>query len=318
MRISRALAALALLTGLGATAAHADDYPTRTWVVIVPFAAGDPADITGHIVTAIYLRHLGQSFVVENVGGAGDTVGLLKAARASGRLHADLRPHGHACRRADVLSKPRLRSREELRADRPGRDATGLLVVRKGLPVNNLKEFVDYAKKNENKLKMDHTRVGSVSYPGCFLLNSATGIHPTLVPFTDTAQVMSAILAGNVDCDPILGPLSHARAGTAKALAIAAKKQPDVPNFYEQGLPQFDCAPFYAVFAPRGTPKAVIDKLADALDKGRDELAVQKRFAELGAIIAQPSERGPEALAARVHAEIARQKPIVAAAKAKQ
>ena len=108
---------------------------------------------------------------------------------------------------------------------------------------------------------MGHAGVGSVSYVGCLLLNSAIGIKPTMVPFTGTAPVMNAILAGQVDydCDPVLGPLPHVRAGTVKALAIATKKRspllPDVPTSYEQGFPQFDCAPFYAVFAPKGTPK---------------------------------------------------------------
>jgi tripartite-type tricarboxylate transporter receptor subunit TctC len=145
-----------------------------------------------------------------------------------------------------------------------------------------------------------------------------------MVPFTGTAPVMNAMLAGNVDydCDPILGPLSHVRAGTVKALAIAAKKRspllPNVPTSFEQGFPQFDCAPFYAVFAPKGTPKAVIDRLADALNKGLDEPAVQKRFGDLGAIIPDPNERGPKALATLVHSEITRLKPIVEAARTKQ
>ena len=171
---------------------------------------------------------------------------------------------------------------------------------------------------------MGHAGVGSVSYLGCLLLNSALGIHPTLVPFTGTAPVMNAILAGNVDydCDPVLGPLPHIRGGTVKALAIATKKRskllPDVPTSYEQGFPQFDCAPFYAVFAPKGTPKDVVDKLAAALAKGLDEPAVQKRFADLGAVIAEPNERGPQALAKLVHTEILRLKPIVAAARARQ
>jgi len=122
-------------------------------------------------------------------------------------------------------------------------------------------------------------------------------------PCPRPAPVMNAILAGQIDydCDPILGPLSHVRAGTVKALAIATKKRspllPDVPTSYEQGLPQFDCAPFYALFAPKGTPKAVIDRLADALNKGLNEPAVQKRFADLGAEIAEPGRRGPKSLA---------------------
>jgi tripartite-type tricarboxylate transporter receptor subunit TctC len=144
-----------------------------------------------------------------------------------------------------------------------------------------------------------------------------------MVPFTGTAPVMNAILAGTVDydCDPVLGPLPHIQAGTAKALAIATRKRspllPDVPTSFEQGLPEFDCAPFYALFAPKGTPKDIVDKLADALNKGLDEPAVQKRFAALGADIAEPKRRGPKALAGLVKSEVARLTPILKAASAK-
>ncbi|HWE78009.1 MAG TPA: tripartite tricarboxylate transporter substrate-binding protein [Pseudolabrys sp.] len=316
-------AALVLLAGI--TTSQAADYPSRTVTIIVPFAAGGPADVTGRIVADIFARHLGQSFVVENVGGAGGTVGSLRAARAQPDGYTLISGHmgTHA---AAPMFYPNLGYDPEKDFEPVGLIATQpeLLVVRKSLPVNNLKEFAEYARKNEKKLNMGHAGVGSVSYLGCLLLNSALGIHPTLVPFTGTAPVMNAILAGNVDydCDPILGPLPHVRAGTVKALAIATKKRskllPDVPTSYEQGFPQFDCAPFYAVFAPKGTPKAVIDKLAAALDKGLDEPAVQKRFSDLGAVIAEPNERGPKALAALVHTEIERLKPIVAAARAKQ
>src|SRR5262245_64964672 len=141
-----------------------------------------------------------------------------------------------------------------------------------------------------------------------------------MVPCTGTAPVMNAILAGQVDydCDPVLGPLPHVRAGTVKALAIATKKRspllPDVPTTYEQGLPEFDCAPFYAVFAPKGTPKAIIDKLADALSNGLSEEGVQKRLADLGAEIAEPGRRGPKALADLQRSEVSRLGPILKAA----
>ncbi len=195
--------------------------------------------------------------------------------------------------------------------------------MRKNIPANNLKEFAAWAKANEKKVNMGHAGVGSVSYIGCLLLNSSIGIKPTLIPFTGTAPVMNAILAGNVDydCDPLLGPLPHVRAGTVKALAIAAKKRspllPDVPTAAEQGLPQFECAPFYAIFAPKGTPKTVVDKLAAALSSGVDEPAVQKRLTDLGAEIPEPSQRGSKALGALVHSEIARLTPILKAAAAK-
>ena len=117
---------------------------------------------------------------------------------------------------------------------------------------------------------------------------------------------------------PGVGDISQVRAGNVKALAVAAKKRsamlPDVPTSYEQGLPEFDCAPFYAVFVPSGTPQAVIDKLADALNKGLSEEAVQKRLAELGADTVEPDRRGPKALADLVKSETARLMPILRAA----
>jgi tripartite-type tricarboxylate transporter receptor subunit TctC len=319
----RKLAALLMmLAGIGG--AQAQDYPTKTVTVIVPFAAGGPADVTGRIVADIFTRHLGQQFVVENVGGAGGTVGSLRAARATADGYTLISGHmgTHA---AAPFFYPNLGYDPQKDFEPVGliAEQPELLTVRKDIPANNLKEFVAYAKANESKLNMGHAGVGSVSYVGCLLLNSAIGIKPTMVPFTGTAPVMNAILAGQIDydCDPILGPLPHVRAGTVKALAIAAKKRspllPDVPTSYEQGLPEFDCAPFYAVFAPKGTPQAIVDKLADALNKGLSEEAVQKRLSALGAEIAEPDRRGPKALGALVKKEVDRLGPILKAAASK-
>ena len=132
-----------------------------------------------------------------------------------------------------------------------------------------------------------------MSYVGCLLLNSAIGIKPTLVPFTGTAPVMNAILAGQVDydCDPVLGPLPHVHAGTAKALAIATKKRspllPDVPTSAEQGLPEFDCAPFYAVFAPKGTPKDDRRQARRGAQQGARRARGAQAPGDLGAEIAE-------------------------------
>src|SRR6187431_2407347 len=318
------VAAAVLLTLAGLDGAQAQDYPTRTVTIIVPFAPGGPADITGRIVAEIFSRHLGQQFVVENVGGAGGTTGSLRAARAAPDGYTIISGHMGTHAAAPALY-PNLGYDPQTDFEPIGliAEQPELLTVRKDFPANNLKEFVVYAKANENKLNMGHAGVGSVSYVGCLLLNSAIGIKPTMVPFTGTAPVMNAILAGQVDydCDPILGPLPHVRAGTVKALAIAAKKRspllPDVPTSYEQGLPEFDCAPFYAVFAPKGTPKETVDKLADALSKGLDEPAVRTRLESLGADIAEPNRRGPKALADLVKSEVDRLAPILKAASSK-
>jgi tripartite-type tricarboxylate transporter receptor subunit TctC len=141
-----------------------------------------------------------------------------------------------------------------------------------------------------------------------------------MIPFTGTAPVLNAMLAGQVDyeCDPVLGTLGQIQAGSVKALAVASRKRspllPDVPTSHEQGLPEFDIAPFYGVFVPTGTPQGIVDKLADALNKGLNEEAVQKRLAELGAESVEQSRRGPKALADLVKSEAARLLPILKAA----
>jgi tripartite-type tricarboxylate transporter receptor subunit TctC len=315
------MVAAALLAMIGMNGTAAQDYPARPVTIIVPFAAGGPADITGRIVADIFSRHLNQKFVVENVGGAGGTIGALRAARAAPDGYTILSGHLGTNALAPAFY-PNLGYDPQKDFEPIGLSAEypELLVVRKDFPANNLKEFVAYAKANAEKLNPGHAGLGSVSYIGCLLLNSAIGIKPTMVPFTGTAPVLTAMLAGQIDyeCDPVLGTLSQVRAGAVKALAVAAKKRspmlPDVPTSYEQGLSAFDCAPFYAVFVPSGTPQSVIDKLSDALNKGLSEESVQKRLAELGADIVEPARRGPKPLADLIKSESARLMPILKSA----
>jgi tripartite-type tricarboxylate transporter receptor subunit TctC len=317
-RLSLALAALAT-TGL--LAAQAETYPTHPVTIIVPFAAGGPSDITARIVADQLAKRLGQQFVVENVSGAGGTLGAIRAARAAPDGYTLVLGHmgTHA---AAVALYPNL-------AYDPATDFAPIglvdetpevLVTRKDLPPNTLQEFIAYAKANEQKLNMAHSGVGSISYVGCVLLNSAIGIKPTMVPFTGSTPATNALLAGQVDyfCDPIVAQMAHIRAGTLKGLAIAAATRhpllPDVPTSAEQGLPQFAASPFFALFAPKGTPAPIVDALAAALDQALDDEAAGARLTALGAAIADKSRRGPAPLAALVRSEVARLTPILQAA----
>src|SRR3954462_12285347 len=315
-----AIAAAFMMAVVEVSGARAQNYPARTVTVIVPFAAGGPADITGRIVADIFNRHLGQKFVVENVGGAGGTTGTLRAARAPADGYTVLSGHLGTNALAPAFY-PNLGYDPQkdfapigLTAEYPE-----LLVVRKDFPANSLKEFIDYVKSNPEKLNVGHAGLGSVSYIGCLLLHAAIGIKPTMIPFTGTAPVLNAMLGGQVDyeCDPVLGTLSQVQAGNVKALAVAARKRspllPDVPTSHEQGLPEFDIAPFYAVFVPTGTPPSVVEKLADALNKGLNEEAVQKRLADLAADNVEQGRRGPKALSDLVKSEAARLLPILRA-----
>jgi tripartite-type tricarboxylate transporter receptor subunit TctC len=316
------LAAALILIAAATSGARAEDYPARPVTIIVPFAAGGPADITARIVADIFSRHLGQHFLVENVGGAGGTIGTLRAARAAPDGYTIL--SGHVGTNALAAAfYPDLGYDPQRDFEPVGLTAEypELLVVRKAFPARDLHEFVAYARANAAKLNVGHAGVGSVSYIGCLLLDAAIGIRPTMVPFTGTAPVLNAMLAGEIDyeCDPVLGTLAQVRAGAVRALAIAAKKRspllPDVPTSHEQGFPQFDIAPFYAAFVPKGTPQPIIDRLAKALDEGLSEEAVQKRLAELGSDIIEPERRGPRPLADLIRSETTRLMPILSAVK---
>jgi tripartite-type tricarboxylate transporter receptor subunit TctC len=231
------VAAVVLVALAGIAGAQAQDYPVRTVTIVVPFAAGGPADITGRIVADQFSRALGQQFLVENVAGAGGTTGTTRVARANPDGYTLALGHmgTHA---AAVALYPNLAYRPDADFDPIGlvAEQPELLAVRKDLPPGTLRDFVAYAKANESKLNMAHAGIGSVSHVGCLLLNTAIGIKPTMVPFTGTGPAMNALIAGQVDyvCDPILGPLPHVRAGTVKALAIASGKRnallPDVPT----------------------------------------------------------------------------------------
>ena len=299
-------------------------YPTRAVTIIVPFTAGGPADITGRIVANQFNRVLGQQFIVENVAGAGGTTGVTRAVRAAADGYTLVLGHmgTHA---AAVALYPNLAYKPDVDFEPIGLVAEQpvLLAVRRDIPPTSLREFAVWARENEAKLNMAHAGIGSVSHVSCLLLNAAIGIKPSMVPFTGTGPAMTAIIAGQVDyvCDPILGPLPHVQAGTARALAIATAKRsallPDVPTAAEQGMPQFDAAPFYAMFAPKGTPPAIVSQLADALDLGLGEDAARKRLLDLGAEVPEPARRGPKPLAALVKSEIARLTPILQATAAR-
>jgi len=316
-----AAAIVLIASGLSGAPARAQEYPARTITMIVPFAVGGPADITGRIAADILSRHLGRSVIVENINGAGGTIGALRAARATADGYTILFGHMSTNALAPAFY-PNLGYDPQKDFEPIGLAAEypELLVVRKDFPAKNLGEFVSYAKANADKLNVGHAGVGSISYIGCLLLNAAMGIKPTLVPFTGTAPVLNAMLVGEIDyeCDPVLGTLPQVQAGAVRALAIAAKHRspmlPDVPTSYEQGLGEFDCAVMYALFAPAGTPKAIVERLAEALNAGLDEEQVQKRLGELGANIIEPNRRGPKPLADLVRSEAARLIPILESA----
>jgi tripartite-type tricarboxylate transporter receptor subunit TctC len=297
------------------------DYPRRMITLIVPFAAGGPTDVVARIVGDHMSRTLGQQIVIENIVGAGGTTASTRAMGAAPDGYTIEMGHmgTHA---ASVALYPNLAYKPDADFAPIGMAAgTPVLILgRKDFPPNDLKEFVAYVKGNVDKLNMAHAGVGSVSHVTCLLLNSIIGVKPTAVPFNGTGPAMNALVAGQVDymCDQIVNVVPQVQGGTIKAYAVGTAVRnpalPDVPTTREAGLPEFQASAWNALFAPKATPRPIVDKLADALDKALDDETTRKRLLELGSDLPGKERRGPAALADLVKSEIARWTPIIKAA----
>ncbi|MGE3145627.1 MAG: tripartite tricarboxylate transporter substrate binding protein BugD [Pseudorhodoplanes sp.] len=318
-RFARLLAGAALLASAGL--ASAQEFPSRPITVIVPFAAGGPTDVIARIVTDSMSKTLGQAMVIENVVGAGGTTGATRAMRAAPDGYTIIMGHmgTHA---ASVALYPNLAYKPDADFEPVGLVAGTpvLILAKKDFPAKDLKEFVAYVKGNVDKLNMAHAGVGSVSFTTCLLLNSIMNVKPTSVPYQGTGPSMNALVAGQVDymCDQIVNAVPQIKGGTIKAYAIGTAERnpslPDVPTAKEAGLPEFQASAWNALFAPKGTPKTAVDKLAAALNKALDDENTRKRLLELGSDIPGPDRRGPQALANLVKSEIAKWSPIIKAA----
>jgi tripartite-type tricarboxylate transporter receptor subunit TctC len=203
-------------------------------------------------------------------------------------------------------------------------DQAVVIVARKGLPPNDLKEFGAYLRANADKLNMAHSGIGSISHFSGLLLNKVLGATPTLVPFSGGAPAVNALVGGQVDymCEPISEIVQQGQAGTVKVYGTGMPERnpalPQVPTTKEAGLPEFQVSAWYALFAPKSTQKAVLDALSDALEQALDDDKVRKRLSDLGCDIPAKSRQGQKELGALVKSEIARWSPIIRAASNKE
>jgi tripartite-type tricarboxylate transporter receptor subunit TctC len=300
------------------------DLPCAADHEIVPFAPGGSTDVAARIVGEHMSRTLGQQVIVENVPGAGGTTGSIRAMRANPDGHTI--EIGHMGTHAVSVSLyPNLAYNPEVDFEPIGMviEFPELIVARRDFPPKDLKEFVAYVKANAEKLNMAHAGVGSNAFNFGLALNSLLGVKPTLVPFGGTGPAANALVGGQVDymLNGIAEVGSQVQAGTLKAFAICTAERspalPGVPTTEEAGLPEFQASPWYALFAPKGTPRPFLDTLTDGLDKALDDQNVRNRLLDVGGDIPGKAKRGQRALAALVKSEIARWTPIIRAANIK-
>ncbi len=313
-----AVAAMALAIG-GAQAQS--NYPERPVTMIVPFAAGGPTDVVARIVGEHMSRTLGQQIVIENVAGAGGTTGITRGAQANADGYTIMMGHMGTHGAAPALY-PNLKY-DPTKDFAPVGLAAGtpiLVVSKNAIPAKTLKEFMDYAKANASKLNEAHAGVGSVSHTTCTLFNEQLGIKPNRVAYRGTGPALNDLVAGQVDyaCDQIVNLVPQIKAGTIKAFAIATAQRnpalPDVPTTIEAGMPDYQVSAWNAIFAPKGTPEAIVTKLNDALSKALDDENTRKRLLELGADIPDAKGRTPRALQQLVDSEVGRWTPVLKAA----
>ncbi|WP_296519534.1 tripartite tricarboxylate transporter substrate binding protein BugD [Rhodoplanes sp.] len=320
-RFTAMLAAGCLLATAGAAVAQGSNgstYPVRPVTMIVPFAAGGPTDVVARIVSDHMSRTLGQQIVIENVVGAGGTTGSTRAKRASADGYTIIMGHmgTHA---AAVPLYPNLAYDPSVDFEPVGLAAGTpiLILARKDYPAKDLAEFAEHVKKNAATLNMAHAGVGSVSYTTCLLLNSILDVKPTAVPYNGTGPAMNALVGGQVDymCDQIVNVVSQVQGGSIRAYAIATAERnpalPDVPTTKEAGLPEYSVSAWNAVFAPKGTPQPILDKLSEALDKALTDETTRKRLLDLGSDLPEGDRRGQKALASLVRSEVDRWSRVI-------
>jgi tripartite-type tricarboxylate transporter receptor subunit TctC len=300
----------------------AQDYPSRSITVVVPFPAGGPSDVVARITTEAMGRVLGQQLIIENVGGAGGTLGSARVAAATPDGYTLLAGSMGSHVAAPVLT-PNLKYNPEqdfvgigLTAHSPA-----VIAARKDFPAKDVKEFIAYLKQNGDKVKQAHGGIGASSHMACLLFTSELGLKPTLVAYRGTGPAVNDLIGGHVDflCEQSVSVAEQIKGGSVKGYVVSSDERlavvPDVPSAKEAGI-NYRMSIWAGIFAPKGTPKDIVDKLAAALDKALDDPAVVTRLTALGASIPAKQERNPASFDRLVKSEIVRWSPILKAAAA--
>jgi len=292
-------------------------FPDRPITMIVPFAAGGPTDTIARLVAESMTKTLGQALVVENAGGAGSTVGAARAARSDPDGYTLL--VNHVAQASMGALYPKLAFDPDAAFDGIGlvSDAASVLVTREDLEATDAASLLDYIRTNKDAVTYGHAGVGSASHLCGMLLMDALDVQMTTVPYKGTGPAMTDLLGGQIDmmCEQATNAISQVKAEKIRADAVTTQERlaalPDLPTLSESGLDGFQFSVWHGLYAPAGTPKEIIDQLSDALQVALADPTVVERFAQLATSPATQEQATPEALDAKLAAEIAKWKPII-------
>jgi tripartite-type tricarboxylate transporter receptor subunit TctC len=311
-----ALAAVSLIS----VSAHAQTYPERTITMVVPFSAGGPTDTVARLVAESMSKDLGQQIIVENVGGAGGTLGAGRVAQADPDGYTLLLHHIGMATSATLYRKLAYDTLNAFEYVGLVTEVPMTIVARKDFEPTDLKGLIDHVKANKDTVTVANAGIGAASHLCGMMFMSAIETPLVTVPYKGTGPAMTDLLGGQVDimCDQTTNTTKQILGGTIKAYAVTSPARipvlPDVPTAAEGGLADFQVGIWHGVYAPKGTPAEAVERLSKALQVALKDPNVVARFAELGTVPSSEADATPAALKAKLEGEIARWKPVIEAA----
>ena len=319
MPVSRFLGAVCAVTILAAPA-FAQDYPARSMTMVVPFSAGGPTDTVARLLAERMSADLGQQIIVENVTGAGGTLGADRVAKAEADGYTMLLHHMGMATSATLYRTLPYDPLNDFDYVGEVVDVPMMITARKDFEPADMAGFIDYVKANADKLTLANAGIGAVSQLCGMLLMHSLDAQLTTVPYKGTGPAMTDLLGGQVDilCDQTTNTTQQVQAGTIKAYAVTTPERldlfPDLPTAIESGLPEMELSVWHGLYTPKGTPAEINQRLATSLQSALADEGVIKQLAELGSTPVAADKVTPEALKTKLESEIARWKPIIEAA----
>jgi len=309
------IAAFAAL--VASTAVLAQDYPNRTITVVVPFAAGGPTDTVTRLIAQSMTKSLGQTVIVENVAGAGGTIGPKKVAASKPDGYTLVLMHIGISTSVSLYRNLGYNPMTDLEPIGLVTDVPMTFIARKDFPPKDMKELIAYVKANKDKVTYANAGVGAASHLCGMLLMTAMQTDLTTIPYKGTGPAMTDLMGGQVDfmCDQTTNTTPQIRGGKVKAYSVTTaqriKALPDLPTVQESGIKDFQVGIWHGMWAPKGTPKPVIDKLSTALQAALKDPNVIAKFADLGTEPVPQDQATPAALAKHLKAEVDKWAPII-------
>lgn len=320
----RKLAKNILAVALAAVSlAAAAAYPDKPIMMVVPYAPGGSTDVLARVLAEVMTRDLGQQVVVDNTGGAGGTIGTSKVTRAAADGYTLLLHNMGIATAPALYAKLPFDATRDLEPIGLAGDVPMILVRNRNFEPATVADLIKHMKAKPGAVRFAHAGVGATSHLCAMLFNQTADTTSTMIPYRGTGPALQDVLAGNVDliCDQPVATGPHMQAGLIKPYAIATKARvptlPEVPTFGEAGLSGFELAVWHGLYAPKGTPAAIVERLNASLRHALADRGVVKRFGEMGVMLPQGDRLRPEALRAHTVAEVRKWAPVIKAAGAK-